>query len=433
MATRSAAGFCLLRGLSSTAFALGLRQQSVTKTVLYECGGRPTPFSEFVQQFGRTYEAGSDEYAMREAAYWSRAEAGMQHNCDDEKLWKAGVNHLSDWTDTELRVLLGHRGGARRSRSAGVVDRAVLASVWDHVAGQGVTAPSMFPREFEWSNLTSIQETWDQGKPAACGTCWAVAATSVMRAHAELKGLPRQFSASQVIACTPNPNACGGTGGCQGATAELAYEYVLRAGVAAGDAAFFAMGGAQTRCPGQAQVATEKATDGIVEADGREVHMLPGAGVGQGGLRGREVGMAGWTKLPENKEEPIVRALVEQGPLYVAVAAGSGWFSYAEGVLTPGGCDARNVVNHAVVLYGFGVKPHTRIGDVKYWQIKNSWGRGWGEGGSIRLQRQDDEESFCGWDNSPQEGSGCRDGPSKVWVCGTCGILYDAVVPSFVS
>jgi len=432
MTTRLAAQFYVSLVIISTAFALGLKQHSLTKTDLYECANRPTQFSEFVQQFGRTYEVGSEEYEMREAAFWNRAEAGRKHNCEDEKLWKAGINHLSDWTDAELRVLFGHKGGSRRSQSTAIIERdtAVLASVWDSVSvvGQGVTEPSMFPREFAWSNLTSIQETWDQGN---CGSCWAVAATSVMRAHAELKGLPRQFSASQVIACTPNPNACGGTGGCEGATAELAYEYVLRAGVSAGDTAFFAMGGGQKKCPAQTQVPTEKTTDGIVEADGREVHMLPAAG--QRGMHGREIGMIGWTKLPENKENPIVQALVEQGPLYVAVAAGSGWFSYAEGVLTPSGCDTRNVVNHAVVLYGFGVKPHTRIGDVKYWHIKNSWGRSWGEDGSIRLQRMDEEESFCGWDHSPQEGSGCKDGPPKVWVCGSCGILYDAVVPHFFS
>ena len=26
--------------------------------------------------------------------------------------------------------------------------------------------------------------------------------------------------------CAPNPNSCGGTGGCAGSTAELAFEYV---------------------------------------------------------------------------------------------------------------------------------------------------------------------------------------------------------------
>jgi len=423
----AAARLYLCIGGFSTAPVFGLKQQSVSKAGAYECGGRPVQFAEFVQTFGRTYAPGSEEYAMREALFLERAEAGVRHNCEAEASWEVGVNHLSDWTEAELQVLLGHKGGSRRSQGATVADRPVFASVRDNlIVGQGASEPSMFPREFAWSNLTSIQETWDQGN---CGSCWAVAATSVMRAHAELKGLPRQFSASQVIACTPNPNACGGTGGCEGATAELAYEYVLRAGVAAGDTAFFAMGGGQTRCPAQTQVPTEKATDGIVEADGREVHML--SSTGQSGMRGREIGMVGWTKLPENRENPLVRALVEQGPLYVAVAAGSGWFSYAEGVLTPSGCDTRNVVNHAVVLYGFGVKPHTRLGDVKYWHIKNSWGRGWGEEGSIRLQRLDEEEKFCGWDHSPQEGSGCKDGPPKVWVCGSCGILYDAVLPMF--
>jgi len=37
----------------------------------------------------------------------------------------------------------------------------------------------------------------------------------------------------------------------------------------------------------------------------------------------------------------------------------------------------------------------------------------------------------CGWDKKPQGGSGCNGGPERVWVCGTCGILYDVVAPHF--
>merc|ERR1719221_1923785 len=197
------------------------------------------------------------------------------------------------------------------------------------------------------------------------------------------------------------------------------------------------MGGGQTSCPEQAQVASERATDGIVEPDGSELHVLqdaerqgPLAPSGGHGMRGPSIGMVGWTKLPENKEDPIIQALVEQGPMYVAIAAGPSWYNYLFGVMTPDGCDSKSVVNHAVVLYGYGVK-NTRNGDMKYWTMKNSWGRSWGETGSIRLQRLDDEEGFCGWDSSPQLGSGCSGGPPKVWVCGSCGILYDAVVPTF--
>merc|ERR1719401_2331031 len=112
---------------------------------------------------------------------------------------------------------------------------------------------------------------------------------------------------------------------------------------------------------------------------------------------GLDIGMMGWAKMPENKEQPILHALVEHGPLAVAVAAGSDWNAYHAGILTPMGCDTNHVISHAVVLFGYG-KAHSRShGEVKYWQIKNSWGNSWGEGGNLRLQRLDEEEKECGW------------------------------------
>merc|ERR1719218_186577 len=87
------------------------------------------------------------------------------------------------------------------------------------------------------------------------------------------------------------------------------------------------------------------------------------------------------------------------------------------------------VVNHLVVLIGYGVDNDK----TKYWQIQNSWGTGWGEQGTIRMIRQDSdkEEKLCNWDKDPSVGTGCPGGPDKVWVCGSCGILYDNVVAHF--
>merc|ERR1719367_933372 len=45
-------------------------------------------------------------------------------------------------------------------------------------------------------------------------------------------------------------------------------------------------------------------------------------------------GMIGWTKLPENREEPVMRALVEQGPAAIHIAVDSGFSSYSDGILT---------------------------------------------------------------------------------------------------
>lgn len=116
-----------------------------------------------------------------------------------------------------------------------------------------------------------------------------------------------------------------------------------------------------------------------------------------------------------------------QGPLSASVAA-SDWGLYFGGVFD--GCDYdRNiVVNHAVLLVGYGTDPQG--GD--YWLIKvlfhesvqyescvffipflfsdvvvqNSWSSSWGDDGYIKLKRE--AEPRCGTDSSPLDGSACE-------------------------
>lgn len=247
-----------------------------------------------------------------------------------------------------------------------------------------------------------------------CGSCWAIAASSVLQAHSEIyASSARTFSPQELVSCVPNPNKCGGDGGCEGSTVELALQWVMENGLAPEhQVPYVALD--SVPCRSNSPNASEAATLAMMEVDASDV----GASL--------EFGMTGWTKLPENRYEPVMRALVERGPAAVSVGARD-WHSYAKGIFDS--CEKDTVVNHALILLGFGVEQSS---GVKYWSLLNSWGQEWGENGLIRLLRQDSDESEqCGMDKSPQVGTGCKGGPAEVRVCGMCGILYDATQPIF--
>ncbi len=76
----------------------------------------------------------------------------------------------------------------------------------------------------------------------------------------------------------------------------------------------------------------------------------------------------------------LLRHLFQVGPLAIAVSAGS-WGSYEKGIFDNKGVDGENdndIVNHAVLLVGYGVDEAT---GEKYYKIRNSWGPKFGEAG----------------------------------------------------
>jgi len=241
----------------------------------------------------------------------------------------------------------------------------------------------------------------------------------VLRAHSEIwMKDPRKFSVQQIISCTANPQECGGTGGCQGATAELAMDYVYKHGCRTETELPYTE--RDNDCP----ASLLQKQDGDDEPSNR-------------GLASASLGMLGWTKLPENKLGPLKLALVTKGPVAVSISAGYSWNQYDGGVLDD--CLKDAVIDHAVVLIGYGQAKAAEESEgkhavLKFWHLQNSWGTDWGEKGYLRMLRKDDdqeESDQCGWDTDPQIGSGCKGGPAEVHVCGMCGLLYDTVIPHF--
>jgi len=343
-------------------------------------------FSEFRNQFAKGYGIGSPEYITRQKIFKKNLNYLIQHNEGPAKTYIMGINKFMDMSEDEFKKLLGYkRVGSKGFGATSFIQGA--APQWNDF----ISAVAL-PVRHDWRPKLTKSGKWfqDQG---ACGSCWATAAISCLQSHLEIKhGNSAQLSTQAVVSCTPNERKCGGTGGCQGATAELALEYIANNGVPSdAHVPYTSFAGSNGRCHKDAFAKKRHATI--------EHHII----------------------LPENKGEPLLQALYQEGPVVVSVDA-STWSFYDSGVFS--GCDKNAIINHAVVAEGFGF-----MGLQKYYLIKNSWGSEWGENGYIRLKRFDDDAAHCGIDTKPEDGTGCEGGPPQVKVCGMCGVLYDSTYP----
>eukprot|EP00440_Ansanella_granifera_P014561 gb/GFBE01015825.1/.p1 GENE.gb/GFBE01015825.1/~~gb/GFBE01015825.1/.p1 ORF type:complete len:400 (+),score=112.77 gb/GFBE01015825.1/:1-1200(+) len=364
-------------------------------------------FTAFIKKYGRSYEPGTAEYKLRLAHYSTAAARAADFNAREGMLWKAGAGPFADYSPAELEAMRGWHGAASPTLGHGQRGTSLLQDDDDDLPEQ-VDA---------WSHLDALFAR-DQG---SCGSCWAISASTVLSAHAEIYNSSQtSFSTQELVDCVPNPRKCGGTGGCSGATVELAMNYAIKNGLVTPREDLY-MAADQT-CKHKDKLMLHQA-EGKKDEDFTQaiVHQALPNDVGP------QFGMHGWQRLPENKYKPLLRAVYEHGPVAVSVDA-SDWQLYESGIFDS--CNKDAVINHAVTLIGYG--KDAKLNNEKYWLIQNSWGEYYGENGRIRLLRRDtDETKQCGIDKQPQDGTGCEGGPAQVKVCGMCGVLYDSVVPHF--
>jgi len=367
-------------------------------------------FDSFAQLYRRSYLPGATDYKERERIYEQNVAAARVQNNRVDRLWTAGANHLWDWSEAEMQSLRGW-DGSLRPESGGIRSHALF-----------LQRSQDLPEEKLWTGLGMTRRVKNQGP---CGSCWAVATASVLEGHVEINsGIDRTFSAQQMVSCTPNPRDCGGDGGCKGATAELAMEWVLNNGcVEESQIPYSAVDGICTSTTFGEYTSIHQ-HNGSISAP-PSLPFVPKTIADRGGQHnqrgGHEFGMVGWETLPNNKMEPLLRALAEQGPAVISVGA-SAWALYKAGIFD--GCQKDVVVDHAVTAIGYG-----KAGGVKYFLIQNSWGADWGEHGQIRVLRHEVWDEYCGMNSKPEQGMGCKGETAPVPVCGMCGVLFDSVVP----
>lgn len=253
------------------------------------------------------------------------------------------------------------------------------------------------PSEVDWRTKGVISPVKDQGH---CGSCWAFASTAVIESYVAINsGLLFEFSTEQIAMCAPNVEACGGTGKCEGSTAELAFEYLS-----------------------SAKGIYEEYQYPYTSYDGTDYECA----ATKVSLGSPKATINGYVHLPDNNYTALMNAIATVGPIAINVDA-STWHAYEGGVFD--GCNQESPdINHVVVLVGYGEE-----NGKKYWLVRNSWSPTFGEKGYIKLARSDTDETKCGTDATPQDGVSCIDQVTPVTVCGTCGAIYDSSYPIMAS
>lgn len=114
-----------------------------------------------------------------------------------------------------------------------------------------------------------------------------------------------------------------------------------------------------------------------------------------------------WGLLHKNHEELIEYALLYVGPVAVGInGAEPAFVNYGGGIFDSPDCD--QTANHALLIVGYDQEEvTTENGDVeivRYWIARNSWGKGWGENGFVRIKRGSGKKGVpgvCGIARSP--------------------------------
>merc|ERR1712224_602099 len=217
--------------------------------------------------------------------------------------------------------------------------------------GQFKATGAELPDSVDWVDGGAVSPVKDQG---SCGSCWAFSTVGSLEGRAAIAtGDLQQFSEQQFVDCDKD----FGDEGCNGGLMDNAFKYLMQSKGACTEESY-----------------GYKGRGGACQIDSCSIG-LPASSV------------TGFQDVDGN--EKALEEAVAQGPVSVAVEADTVFQFYARGIVKTNFCGAN--LDHGVTAVGYGVE-----NGVKYWKVKNSWGKMWGESGYIRLKKGKGGKGQCG-------------------------------------
>jgi len=351
--------------------------RGVALTALYTASAAKFPDERDLSAYTwADYQAEFDKSGGNQEIFESNLKMIQEHNANADKDWHATVNKFTDLSSEEFE-------GFSQGRSRGSVHLGATREMYK-------PSGKALPDRVDWREQSVVSDPKDQG---GCGSCWAFSAVQSLESHLAIAtGTLEILSPQQIVSCAPNPDHCGGSGGCDGSTQPLAFDYTETAGITT--EASYPYKGSTGTCD------TSK-IDAVAHNSGS-------------------------VELPMNDYSALMDAVANQGPISISIAASGFHFQfYGGGVLK--NCNDF-VMDHAVQLVGYG----TDNGQ-DYWLVRNSWGGSWGESGYIRMARYGEGNEPCGDDKKPQDGDACEGDTATRNYCGECGILSASSYPTGLS